>query len=115
MQSGIQRFVTDMREVGFNPRIETDLVVYAVVPIDGGFAGQAVQTGVGLNELSSWPQVPPHWVHFPTGVCLPGSNFQPSPKDGWQMHSRQIDGWGDAESGIGWASHVRAVLSEAVK
>lgn len=115
MQPGIQRFVADMHQLGFNPTVEAELVEYTVTPIDGGLAGQAVQTGVGLNELASWPQVPPHWIHFPTSVSFHRSNSQSSPKAGWLMHSRQIEDWGDAEPRIGWASHVRAVLSEAVK
>ena len=52
---------------------------------------------------------------FPDGVRFSQTNSQPSQKSGWLMHSRQITGWGDAPSGVAWASHVRAVLSEAVE
>ena len=113
MELGARRFVDDMTEFGLDPRVEAELVIYRVTPIDGACAGTAVETGVSLDELGSWPQVPPHWVHLPASVRFPETNSQPSPKSGWLMHSRQITGWGDAPPAIGWASHVRAVLSEA--
>ena len=115
MQPGVQRFVADMGELGFNPVVEAELVVYTVMPVDGGLAGRSIQTGVGPDEVASWPQVPPHWIHFPAGVRFRSTNSELSPKPGWQRHSRQIAGWGDAEPRISWASHVRAVLSEAVE
>lgn len=115
MKPGVQSFFKDISEVGFDPVVEADLVLYTVIPIDGGFAGQSVQTGVSLEELEPWPQVPPHWVHLPTSVRFDGGNVQPSPKAGWQMHSRQVEGWGDTEPRVAWASHVRAVLSAAVR
>ena len=113
MELGVRRFVRDMAEFGLDRRVEAELVIYRVTPIDGARAGTAVETGVSLDELGSWPQVPPHWVHLPASVRFPETNSQPSPKSGWLMHSRQITGWGDAPPASGWASHVRAVLSEA--
>ena len=113
MQLATQRFVDDMARLGLDPTVEAELVIYRVTPIDGAHAGTEVETGVGLDELSSWPQVPPHWVHLPDSLRFSQTNTQPSPKSGWLMHSRQITGWGDALPAAGWASHVRAVLSEA--
>ena len=113
MQPEAQRFIADLMELGLAPEVEAELVIYRVTPIDGGHAGTPVETGVSVDELSSWPQVPPHWVHLPASVRFPQTNSQPSPKSGWLMHSRQITGWGDAPPAIGWVSHVRAVLSEA--
>ena len=114
MQPGVQRFIDDVTELGLNPSVEAGLVIYQITPIDGAHAGVAVETGVSAEELSSWPQVPPHWVHFPASVKFRKTNSQPSPKPAWLMHSRQISGWGDAEPVIGWCSHVRAILSEAI-
>ena len=108
-----QRFVDDMAELGLDPTVEAELVVYGVTPIDGARAGTPVATGVSLEELASWPQVPPHWVHLPASVQFSQTNAQPSPKSGWLMHSRQITGWGDAPPAVGWVSHIRAVVSEA--
>ena len=114
MQAGVERFIQDMARLGFEAILEVDLVVYRVVAVDGGYAGRSVETGVSVAELEPWAQVPPHWLHFPGGVRFSQTNSQPSPKTGWLMHSRQITGWGDAPPAVAWASHVRAVLSEAV-
>ena len=114
MQAGVERFIHDMAGLGLEARLEAELVIYTVVAVDGAYAAKLVETGVSVGELQSWPQVPPHWLHFPDGVKFSQTNSQPSPKFGWLMHSRQITGWGDAPAGVAWASHVRAVLSEAV-
>ena len=113
MQPSVQRFCDDLNELGLEPLVEGDLVVYRVTPVDGARAGTPLETGVSVDDLNSWPQAPPHWVHLPTDVQFPRTNSQPSSKPGWVMHSRQIASWNDAPPGSGWASHVRAVLSEA--
>ena len=109
----MQRFIDDMTEIGLTPTVEDELVVYRVTPVDGARAGTPVETGISLEELGPWPQVPPHWVHLPASVRFPQTNSQPSPRAGWLMHSRQIAGWGDAAPAVAWVSHIRAVLSEA--
>ena len=114
MEPGVQRFIDDMAELGVNPRVDAGLVIYQITPIDGVHAGVVVETGVSTEELSLWPQAPPHWVHFPASINFRRTNSQTSPKPGWLMHSRQISGWGDAPPGICWSSHLRAVLSEAI-
>ena len=111
---GVDVFIDDMTTLGFEARREAELVVYRVVTVDGAHAGRPIETGVAIAELQSWPQVPPHWLHFPAAVEFSATNIGASPKPGWSSHSRQISGWGDAPVGIAWASHVRAVLSEAV-
>ena len=114
MQPGVEAFIQNMTELGFETTLEAELVICRVVALDGAFAGRTVETGVAIGELESWPHVPPHWLHFPVSVRFAQTNSQPSLKSGWLMHSRQITGWSDAPAGIAWASHVRAVLSEAV-
>ena len=114
MQTGVEAFMQAMTELGFEATLEAELVLYQVQPVDGAHAGKPIETGVAIDELEPWPQVPPHWLHFPSGVRFSRTNSQPSSKSGWLMHSRQITGWGDAPAGIAWASHVRAVLCEAV-
>ena len=68
-----------------------------------------------LASSSPGPRYLPHWLHFPrlaSGSRSTNSqSVSRSPR--WLMHSRQITGWGDAPPGVAWASHVRAVLSEA--
>ena len=114
MHAGFETFIKDMAGLGFEAMPEADLVIYRVTAVDGAHAGRSVETGVSVGELQPWPQVPPHWLHFPDAVRFSQTNSQSSPKSGWLMHSRQITGWGDAPPGVAWASHVRAVLSEAV-
>lgn len=114
MQTGVEAFIQEMVELGFSVKSEADLVIYSVVPVDGAYAGVAIETGVGTGELEAWPEVPPHWLHFPGSLRFSSTNSASSTKSGWSMHSRQITGWGDAPAGVAWAGHVRAVLSEAV-
>ncbi len=111
---GVDIFIDDITALGLEATLEASLVIYRIVPVDGAHAGKLTETGVAVAELQSWPQVPPHWLHFPAAVEFSCTNTGESPKQGWLSHSRQISGWGDAPAGIAWASHVRAVLSEAV-
>ena len=115
MKHGIEGFMDGMTQLGFSPMEEAGLVVYRITPVDGAHAGIVVETGVSIDELAPWPQVPPHWIHLPKGVNFPRTNSQGSPKEGWLMHSRQLNGWGDAPAGVCWTSHVRAVLNEAIE
>ena len=112
--SGVDAFVQDVCRLGFETKVEDGLVIYTVLAVDGAHAGSPLETGVEIVELQSWPQVPPHWLHFPAGVDFSRTNSTTSPKSGWMKHSRQIAGWGDAPAGVAWASHIRAVLSDAV-
>ena len=114
MKTGVEAFIQDMKKLGFEATPEAELVVYQVLAIDGAYAGEPMETAVAASELQPWPHVPPHWLHFPAGLSFSSTNSKPSPKSGWLMHSRQITGWGDAPAGVAWASHVRAVLSQAV-
>ena len=107
-------FVEDMAALGLEPTLQGKLVVYRVTPVDGALAGEPVATGIGIGELKAWPQIPPHWLHFPDTLQFGRTNIRASSKPGWSRHSRQISGWGDAPAGVAWASHVRAVLSEVV-
>ena len=65
---GVEIFIHDMTTLGFEATLEAELVVYRVVPVDGAYAGTPMETGVAVAELQSWPQVPPHWLHFPVAV-----------------------------------------------
>ncbi len=113
MNPGVQRFIDDMTQIGFDPRVEADLVILQIIPVEGAHAGLPVGTGVTLGELKPWPQVPPHWIHLPKEVVFPKTNSQDSSRAGWLMHSRDLKGWGDAPAAVCWASHVQSVLCEA--
>lgn len=115
MDQGVQAFMDDMTQNGFEPREEAGLIVYRVTPVDGAHSGTAVETGVSTDELTPWPQAPPHWIHLPGDIGFSSTNSDTSSKQGWLKHSRQLDGWGDAPPAICWVGHVRAALGEATE
>ena len=114
MQDGVQGFVNRMAELDCEPYAEGELVICLVTPVGGAHDGCPVKTGVGVDELASWPMVPPHFIHLPDNIRFPRPHHSLSPKPGWLMHSRGIPGWGKAAPGVDWVSHVRAVICEAI-
>ena len=112
-QSGPDRFVDAMSELGLSPRVEAGLVICRVTPVAGARAGSVVEVGVALDELSAWSLTPPHWIHLPRSVGFARTNSQPSPREGWLRHSRNILHWGSAPAAIDWAAHIQAVLRDA--
>jgi hypothetical protein len=113
--TGLDGFLSSLRRCGMEGVVEAGVVAFAVEPLGGVRAGTAVPTGVGVDELSTWPAVPPHWAHFPNDVRFPASNTQPSSRAGWTKHSRNIPRWGNAaEPGQAWLAHARAIAGEAV-
>lgn len=111
---GIDGFINGLCRCGLEPVVDAGVVTFVVEPLTGADAGTAVASGVGVDELSGWPAIPPHWVHLPGDITFTRSNMQASPIAGWLKHSRQIAGWGNAaEPAQAWISHVRAVLGEA--
>lgn len=108
------RFMDDLARLGLEPRLEAGLVVFTVEPVEGPRAGTEVDTGVAVDELARWPQVPPHWVHLPADITFRRTNSRPSSLAGWLTHSRQISGWGrDADPTQAWLGHVRGIVGQA--
>ena len=108
-------FMDDMAKLGLAPGEEAGLVICRVTPVGGAHAGTAVAVGVAVEELASWPQAPPHWIHLPSEISFARTNSEPSTKPGWQRHSRNSAGWGDAPAAVCWAAHLQAVLDEAIR
>jgi hypothetical protein len=112
---GIEGFVAGLaaQEIGVERR--GGLLVYKLVPISGAAAGSEVETGVAAADLTTWPSAPPHWVHAPNTVPLPGGGQQPSELDGWARYSRPHPGRIDAAAAPArvWVAHVRALLGTA--
>ena len=113
MRPGPDGFVEAMSELGLSPRVESGLVVCHVTPVAGARAGSLVGVGVAMDELTAWPQTPPHWIHLPREVEFPHTNSQCSPKNGWLKHSRNVLYWGSAPAESDWAAHVQGVLKDA--
>ena len=113
--TGLEGFLASLRRCGIEAVVEAGVVAFVVEPMAGARAGAAVPTGVGTDELATWPAVPPHWVHFPGEVRFTNSNTQPSSRPGWTKHSRNIQRWGNAaEPAQAWLAHVRTIAGEAI-
>lgn len=113
-EAGVHGFVIGLQRLGVLSRRQADLIIFTVTAAGGAHAGTEVETAISIEELARWPQVPPHWVHFPAAVRLPYTNLRDSSVGGWLRHSRNIRGWGDAaEPAQAWLAHVRGILEEA--
>lgn len=114
LAAGAEGFIAGLRECGLNPVVEGEVVRFATKPIMGGLAEAMVDCGVTVEDLGSWPVVPPHWLHLPSEVRFPRTNSQGSPIAGWLRHSRPPAGWGnDASPAAAYLAHVRGILGEA--
>lgn len=112
--TGLAAFLSALTEYGADPLVQSALVTYTVIPVTGALAGQAVRTGVNVDEVTPWPAAPPHWVHLPAEITFPATNVGGSPMPGWKAHSRDIPAWGRAPAPIAaWLAHVRGVLGGA--
>lgn len=115
MPPGAQAYIDAMTELGLRPTVEANLVICCFTPVSGARAGTTVEVGVALDELGSWPQIPPYWVHLPSDVKIPDTgSSKGSPKQGWLQHSRQHPGWVQAPPAANWSGHIQAVLKDAV-
>jgi hypothetical protein len=113
--TGVAAFVTALEEFGAEPIVQASLVTYTVTPVAGALAGQAVRTGVTVDEATPWPTAPPHWIHLPADVTFAATNAGESPIPGWKAHSRDIPAWGTAQVPVAaWLAHVRGVLGGVV-
>jgi hypothetical protein len=111
---GVDGFIGGMRRCGIDATVNMSIVVFTVVA--AGRSGLlTIETGVATAELAAWSAVPPHWVHLPATVQLVSTNSNHDETlPGWVRHSRQVNGWGDAEEPAqAWLAHVRRVLQDA--
>ena len=88
------------------------MIVQVDAPL-GPLAGTLVE--VGADPPSDFPRVPPHWVHLPEEIELPGGKRQASELGaGWSKWSRQHPRWrSDLAASSQWLAHVRSLLTEA--
>jgi len=111
----VATFIANLAQQGIDAAVEGPSVVYSMVVVAGGLVGQTIPTAVSISELSAWPAVPPHWIHFPASVKFVRTN--PDPSDclpGWLRHSREIGTWSaDQTPVVRWLAHVRGVVAEA--
>jgi hypothetical protein len=111
--TGLDAFVAGLAAHGVTSGRSGGLVVYSVEPVVGAKAGHPVETGVAAAELGGWPTTPPHWIHVPNELNVPGA--QPSEVPGWSRYSRPHPGRLDASPAPTreWIAHVREFLGHA--
>lgn len=113
MMTGPAKFITSLTALGHKAEPHGALVVVNLeVPL-GPLAGTAID--VGTDPPQDFPRVPPHWLHLPERLELPGGKRQPSQLGaGWSKWSRQHPRWRADLSPTGqWLAHVRALLEKA--
>ena len=112
--AGVDGFIAGLRVCGVDAAVDSGIVVFTVVAA-GRSGPLTTPTGVAAAELAAWPAVPPHWIHLPAAVQFTSTNINPAETlPGWVRHSRQINGWGDAEEPAqAWLAHLRRILQDA--
>lgn len=115
IRDGVEGFIADLADYGVTARSENNVVVYEIEAAAGARAGQLVLTGVGVDELQSWPAASPHWLHFPDEVKFPVMNVDGGQTlPGWIRHSWDNGFWTMSNHPAGaWLSWVRAVIGKA--
>ena len=116
MDDCTQTFVDAAKQLELSPTEDSGLIVCRFIPAVGVLAGTSIEVGVAVDELRSWPQAPPYWVHLPGDISFAENGaIEASPKEGWLKHSRQISNWGSAPPAADWSSHIHAVLRDATR
>lgn len=111
-----QQFIDDITDAGAPARVDGPRILYNITPVNGALAGQVVATGISLNEVQSWPAVPPHWIHLPEYVRFKQTNTDSSDcAPGFVRHSRDYKYTDTSVAPArAWLSHVRGFVSIAI-
>lgn len=103
-------FEGGLRALGLEVERRGNLVL---VRLDPGFGPlKGTEVWVGADPPADFPRVPPHWVHLPSSINLPGSPPQASELgDGWCKWSRPHPKWTGREHPVrAWLAHMRSLL-----
>jgi hypothetical protein len=113
-ETGVEGFIAGLQAQGIPVERRGGLIIYRLEPFTGAAAGREVETAVAADEATGWPTAPPHWLHAPDELCLPGG--QSSEQAGWSRYSRPHPGRLDASLAPSreWTAHVRAFLGTAL-
>lgn len=113
--AGREGFRAGLDQLGIPIEERGPLIVYRLVPLSGSSSSTEVETGVEMAELDGWPTAPPHWIHVPNELQIPGGSQQASALAGWSRYSRPHPGRLDAARAPAreWIAHVRALLGTA--
>ncbi len=110
---GPDEFAESLSRIGRKTERRGAIVIVQVDAPLGPLAGTVV--GVGADPPNDFPRVPPHWVHLPERIELPGGKRQASELGpGWSKWSRKHPRWrADLSSASQWIAHVRSLLAAA--
>lgn len=111
---GPEEFITELEARGHKAERHGALVVVDLdVPV-GPLAGSTIS--VGTDPPQDFPRVPPHWLHLPKHMELPGGKRNASELgEGWSKWSRAHPKWRADKPPIEqWLGHVRALLGEVI-
>lgn len=111
---GPDEFQAGLSALGFRTERRGQLVVVTVDAPLGPLAGSTVD--VGTDPPGDFPRVPPHWVHLPERIELPGGGRNASELgSGWSKWSRQHPRWrAELAAANQWLAHVRSLLAVAI-
>lgn len=109
---GPQEFMDGLARMGLEVEVCGGLVL---VTLKGGVDhGGTCAIKLGADPPADFPRVPPHWLHLPESIEVPGGGRQPSELgEGWSKWSRPHPKWtgGDGASQA-WLAHARSLIAE---
>jgi hypothetical protein len=93
---GVERFVAELRDLGYEPSVEDGRVSVAwTIPL-GSHMGQ--DGFIGWEVPADWPETSPHGPHiFPAFDHPNGGNHASAFGDGWRHWSRPFNGWAGSD------------------
>lgn len=110
---GPEEFEKGLEALGLRAERRGQLVVVTVDVHLGPLADSTID--VGTDPPGDFPRVPPHWIHLPEKIELPGGGRNASELGaGWSKWSRQHPRWrAELAAASQWLAHVRSLLMAA--
>src|SRR5688500_3086864 len=113
--SGLHCFIAAVEDLGLKVEERGAL---AIVTLDMGPGGSPGPHLLATDPPNAFPNVPPHWLHLPNGITLPGDSRRPSASGraselgaDWWKWSRAHPKWrGGTNAAREWVAHVRSLL-----
>lgn len=112
--NGLERFVADLSALGRECERRNGLVV---ITLDVERPDLAGPLQVGADPPNEFPNVPPHWLHAPRELAIPGGKPHASELGpDWLKWSRTRPNWkGGANGARIWLAHARSLVLAATK
>ncbi len=108
---GRPEFIDGLTRMGLEAEVRGGLVL---VTLRGGLDYDGIDTiKLGTGPPADFPRVPPHWLHLPEWIEVPGGGRRPSELgEGWSKWSRPHPKWtgGDGAAQL-WLAHARSLIA----